>query len=194
LLEDLPTELRLRIYDHVFDERFHCSLLIRSGSKVELISLAKAHAALLKTCKTIYSEAAPVLYDTVTFRVQVYPVDGYPSYGNISHLSKNTLFLPRMRHLDLKASVIHGGQMKLALYLIKTLTEALEEAQATISSLHVTSNFRPDHGMMFLPARTVSGPVQNRITGKNGDLPLFDHVMARLNDGPVQRCRATAGS
>ena len=143
-LDFLPVEIRLRIYEELYDEQYHSSLLIRSGSKVELISLAKAHAALLKTCRTIYSEAAPLLYDATTFRVQIYPVEGFSSHGNINRLHTSTPFLRRIRHVEIKSCIILPGHIEPALRLMKTFACALEHSNARIKTLNVRSKLFND--------------------------------------------------
>jgi hypothetical protein len=144
LLEDLPAEIRLRIYEELYDEAYHSSLLIRSDSKIELISLARGHAALLKTCRTIYKEASPVLYDATTFRVQIYPVEGYSSHGNINRLCKSTPFLRLVRHVEIKSCIIMPTHIEPALRLMKTFARALEEAGAKIKTLNVRSKLFND--------------------------------------------------
>lgn len=144
LLEVLPPEVRLRIYEELFDEAYHSSLLIRSDSKIELISLAKAHAALLKTCWTIYREAVPILYDATTFRVQIYPVEGYSSHGNINRLHASTPFLRRMQHVEIKSCIVLPCHIEPALRLMKTFACALEDSDARIKTLHVRSKLFND--------------------------------------------------
>lgn len=144
LLEMLPPEIRLRIYEELYDEAYHSSLLIRSDSKIELISLARGHAALLKTCRIIYREAAPVLYDATTFRVQIYPVEGFSSHGNINRLCKSTPFLKLVRHVEIKSCIIMPTHIEPALRLMKTFARALEEADAKIKTLNVRSKLFND--------------------------------------------------
>ena len=144
ILEDLPPELRLRIYEHLFCEPCHSSVLIRSDSKIEIISLAKAHAAILKTCRTIYREATPILYSTTTFRVQIYPAEGWPSCGNVGQLRKSSLFLGRVQHLDIKSCIFLPIHVEPALRLMKAFAIALEEAHASIKTLNVRSKLFPD--------------------------------------------------
>lgn len=143
-LEALPTEIRLRIYEELFDETYHSSLLIRSDSKIELISLAKAHGAILKTCRMIYQEASPILYDATTFRVQIYPVEGYSSHGNINRLYSSTPFLRRIRHVEIKSCIILPSHIEPALRLMKTFACALEDSDAKIKTLNVRSKLFND--------------------------------------------------
>lgn len=144
LLDALPAEIRLRIYEELYDETYHSSLLIRSDSKIELISLAKAHGAILKTCRTIYREAAPILYDTTTFRVQIYPVEGYSSHGNVNRLQASTPFLRRIRHVEIKSCIILPIHIEPALRLMKTFACALEDSDARIKTMNVRSKLFND--------------------------------------------------
>ncbi|KAK3056055.1 hypothetical protein LTR09_003291 [Extremus antarcticus] len=141
LLETLPAELRIQIYEYIFAEPSHTSLLICSDSKIEIISSAKAHAAMLKTCRLIHHEAAPILYDTVTFRVQIYPVEGYSRYGNLSGFNGSSPFLRHIRHLHVKVYVLTPGEVKAANRLTQELASALEEANADVKTLQASSNF-----------------------------------------------------
>jgi hypothetical protein len=176
----LPPELRLRIYEHIFNRSYHTGLLIRSHSKVELISLAKAHAAIIKTCRKIYHEATPYLYDATTFRVQIYPEAGYPSYGNTGHMSKNTYFLPRIRHLEIKASVMLSMHTKHALVLLKTFVEALEEADPKIETLTARSNVHlpgPMRAMMRSSSNVAAAPTNVA----SGNASLLDRVITAMD-------------
>ena len=143
-LETLPPEIRLRIYEELFDEAYHSSLLIRSDSKIELISLAKAHGAILKTCRTIYKEASSILYDATIFRVQIYPVEGYSSHGNVNRLHSSTPFLRRIRHVEIKSCIILPSHIEPALRLMKTFACALEDSDAEIKTLNVRSKLFND--------------------------------------------------
>lgn len=143
ILEDLPPELRLRIYEHLFCEDYQSSLLIRSASKIEPIAPAKAPIALFKTCKIVYSEASPVLYSRTTFRVQIYPVDGFSSHGSSARLGSITPFLSRIQHLEIRCCVMFQNLIEPALRLLKTFADALEQAGTDIKTLDVRSKLFP---------------------------------------------------
>ena len=154
LLDSLPPELRLQIYTHLFSTPTHTSLLLRSPTKIELISFARnAHAGILKTCRTLYREAAPILYDTVTFRFQIYPEDGFPATGRgrSGGLMESALFLRWVRRMEIKACVIRGGQTAGAVALIEGLTGALGEVGAELVAVRMVSNFRlgPREGEIY---------------------------------------------
>lgn len=139
LLQDLPPELRLLIYEHLFDGSYQASLLIRSSNKTEVISQARAHVAILRTCKTIYKEAVSLVpYAATTFKAQVYPENPYPSFRNSGNL--RTPWLLHVQNLEIKIFVLHPAQTKQALHLLWVFAGALEAADAKITSLQVTSN------------------------------------------------------
>ena len=140
LLEDLPPELRLRIYEHLFNEEYRPSLLIGSCSKIQFLSPAKAHAGILKTCRTIYSEATPLLYRKTTFQVQIYPVNGFSPHGNIARFNASTPFLSRIQHLEIKSCILFPPDIGAALRLFKTFADALEEAGAEIKTSNIRLN------------------------------------------------------
>ena len=142
LLGRLPPELRVEIYEYIFAERCHASLMITSGTKIELTAPAKAHAALVKTCKTIRNEAAPILYDSAIFRVQIYPMEGYPRHGGLIASNMTSPFLSNIRHLQVKVCVVSPKDVKPATHLVKTFARALDSAHANIETLEVVSNFR----------------------------------------------------
>lgn len=68
----LPDEIRLHIYEYVFPP---CKVDIHRPREEEWIDYDDIHAenadvALLSTCRTIYAEAAPVLYENTEFFVR----------------------------------------------------------------------------------------------------------------------------
>ncbi len=179
-LQKLPPEIRLRIYDFIFDQETHTSLLIRSDSRLEVISLAKAHAAILKTCKTVYHEACPVLYDSVSFRIQIYPIDGFPSRGKSGTMTRNTVYLPRIRHVEIKACVIYAAQTKAAMALTRTFVDSLQQARAKIVTLRVLSNFWPDGRLTGLERPdlfTREDMLQSRVIGEGA---LMNRVLTGM--------------
>lgn len=182
-LEALPAEIRLRIYEELFDEAYHSSLLIRSDSKIELISLAKAHGAILKTCRTIYKEAAPVLYDATTFRVQIYPVEGYSSHGNVNRLHSSTPFLRRIRHIEIKSCIILPSHIEPALRLMKTFACALEDSEATIKTLNVRSKLFNDMSKRKLNEYREKFSVREEAGFKGERCQLFQKMIEASGDG-----------
>jgi len=82
-LLELPAELRLRIYDYVYNERCLVQLIVDSKRVYHTLCNPLApfgsgstrftkHAALLKTCRLICKEAAPVLYSTLYANISAY--------------------------------------------------------------------------------------------------------------------------
>lgn len=66
---DLPSELRLKIYGHYFDD-------IKGVIDIEPGNYFNIHMKLriLRVCRTLYHEASYVFYSTKTFRI--FPIDG----------------------------------------------------------------------------------------------------------------------
>lgn len=183
LLEDLPTEIRLRIYEFVFDGSYQSSLLIRSNSKIELVSLAKAHGALLKTCRTIHAEALPILYDATTFRVQIYPVEGYSSHGNMNKLHTSAPFLRRMRHVEVNSCIILPIHIEPALRLMKSFAYALEQVGASIKTMRVRSrlfNEMPENQLNEYREKLVQ---QEESRVREGNSQLFQKMVNAANNG-----------
>jgi hypothetical protein len=177
LLEVLPAEIRLRIYEELFDESYHSSLLIRSDSKIELISLAKAHAAILRTCWTIYREAVPILYDATTFRVQIYPVEGYSSHGNINRLHRSTPFLKQIRHVEIKSCIVLPCHIEPALKLMKTFACALEDSDARIKTLNVRSKLFNDMSKRKLYEYREKLGRRDEVRAADGKCQLFQKMI-----------------
>lgn len=195
LLHRLPPELRLQIYTHLFSTPTHTSLLLRSTTKLETISAAKnAHSALLKTCRTIYTEAAPLLYSNTTFRIQIYPVGGFPAAGNPGlddAVLRTTAYLPRIRRLEIKACILFANQMSAVLRLLEVLTAALEVAEAEIVSLKVHSNL----GLSLQWKKLVNQQGQlDEGSDQSGERKtrLFRRVLAEMEEGALDQ-RALKG-
>lgn len=182
-LEALPAEIRLRIYEELFDEAYHSSLLIRSDSKIELVSLAKAHGAILKTCRAIYQEAAPILYDATTFRVQIYPVEGYSSHGNVNRLHSSTPFLRRIRHIEINSCIFLPSHIEPALRLMKTFACALEDSQATIKTLNVRSKLFNDMSKRKLNEYREQLSLREDARLKGEKCQLFQKIIDGASDG-----------
>lgn len=83
-LLELPPELRLRIYEHVFEGICRCTLTVCNDLRVirnhvswwganysNLSGDQHRWAAVLETCKLVAHEATPVLYAATTFTVAV---------------------------------------------------------------------------------------------------------------------------
>ena len=143
LLEALPPELRLRIYEHLYNEPCHCSLLMRNVAKIELINRAQTPAALIGTCRTIYMEAAPILYNTTTFRLQIYPEGGFHTHRMTVFHTANP-YLGRIQHLEVKVGLLEAYLITPAMEFLQTLASALEEIDADMKTLDVDFRIFPD--------------------------------------------------
>jgi len=72
-LLELPPELRLVIYDYVWDEDINCGLNLNTTDEVHVdyCDSPRHMTALLGTCNFIYSEAQPIFYDAIIFHLDL---------------------------------------------------------------------------------------------------------------------------
>ncbi|KAF3764142.1 hypothetical protein M406DRAFT_346438 [Cryphonectria parasitica EP155] len=66
---DLPSELRVKIYEHYFDD-INGVIDLQPGNYFEIHRKLR----ILRVCRTVYHEASHVFYGTKTFRI--FPIDG----------------------------------------------------------------------------------------------------------------------
>lgn len=68
---DLPAELRIDIYRYTFNfaKPIRCHATIMNGKFFEVRSHFNISSQLLRTCKTVYNEARPVLFQMNTFQI-----------------------------------------------------------------------------------------------------------------------------
>lgn len=67
-LLELPAELRLAIYEYVFDTG-QCGLLIAEGVYKDILDSDTRDTALLYTCRSVHIEARAVLFDSTEFTI-----------------------------------------------------------------------------------------------------------------------------
>ena len=96
LLDKLPSELRLNIYEHVYEKSIHRVLNLTSTLRVLQVKVpttvsTRNYAALLRTCKTIYEEAMPCLYGNFRFSMFVYALSREQNYNVIGPLASCSL-------------------------------------------------------------------------------------------------------
>ncbi len=68
-LLDLPAEVRLIIYKNLFAWPEHIKLRLLESGYIRPVEAVKLNLRSLRTCKTFYTEACPVLYGINTFSV-----------------------------------------------------------------------------------------------------------------------------
>jgi hypothetical protein len=112
-LLELPTELRLGIYEFIFETDYECLIGLHGGrtpiAKGLMLSsnncgpIPLRLAALLRTCRTVLDEALPILYQqtTFTFSINIYSHQGirtnrhrsmpYSSLRHMSHIRQITV-------------------------------------------------------------------------------------------------------
>lgn len=73
-LLDLPAELRLHIYEALLFDAESYILPVANLPPARPNRSKSIHPAILRTCKTVYHEALPVLYSTNTFMIRTFPL------------------------------------------------------------------------------------------------------------------------
>ena len=79
-LLELPPEIRIYIHENIRGDdnnrRRECSLVIRDDNRIEAPQLSflsfENIEALRRTCKALYNEVAPVFYEGISFKIQLY--------------------------------------------------------------------------------------------------------------------------
>lgn len=104
---NLPLELRLQVYGHAFIPTGHEYYSWKKNSSGD-----RATVSLLRTCKQIHNEAAPVLYSTITFHLYVCPkaVDFLRSIGpiNITYIKSLHIFFTNSPKIAIWKELVHA--------------------------------------------------------------------------------------
>lgn len=175
LLESLPPELRLRIYEFVYSEPCYCSLVMRSKSKLELFSRpASATNSMLRTCRTMYAEAAPVLYAAAVFRVHIHPEE---DYHNVVPREVLGLPLERIRHVELDVYFKSGHHTGPVLQALRYLTAKLDTPEAELESLQARLALSQYIGRQSGPAIGVSLVRLQAEQLRQGNACLFQKIL-----------------
>lgn len=142
----LPPELRLVIYEQMFLPDEVC-LAIIGGDLHKLRSdkrSAGGYAAILATCRVIYVECKPVLYNNTEFRILVHDCKAGTSLRWERLLKKESLrprtSINNVRKLILEVRVNISAESRLA-----TWTERFKHnlrSAASVRSLHITLTAR----------------------------------------------------
>ncbi|KAK5172527.1 uncharacterized protein LTR77_002647 [Saxophila tyrrhenica] len=172
LLQTIPPELRLLIYQHVFNfhnSTFAVPIFLLWRGNIATDSRAWAHAALTKTCRKIYNEASPVLYDHHTFRIFTstdHEDEIIDTCGDLGRSLRDVTWLSRIRHLEigLQGSISRLPETerlqheRLALGLIETLAEAVAASGAKVRTLGIQQEFEysPERNVRRLRERVES--------------------------------------
>ena len=143
LLTRLPPELRLRIYEQLYDRTVNPifyltvrSRLLRAGASSPLYQPPRNYAALLRTCKTINNEVHSIFYKSLSPSMLIYAFSReYKNYDDFGSLHTSSL-LKFVRETDLHFWVVSIRTINVFLLQVKGLAEALKDNQKLkISSL-----------------------------------------------------------
>ena len=139
----LPPELRLRIYEYIYNGERGCSLIARNNRQVECFKLpcfgCAGPAALLRTCKEVYREAAPVLYSTTTFKILLFGLK-QPEMGTLAPFCplRSCLALRHTRNLELVLHLRDNHDLKPILNRLTALVQQLPpERELKSCSVHI---------------------------------------------------------
>ena len=133
-LLSLPPELRLRIYDFIYNTSSltqPCNLIIRNDTHIRTFSIpslgCEGAANLLRVCKQINLEATPVLYARAEFKVCIFgrkqpPIPFLASYGLID----DYLTLANARNLTLVLHVQAPGEVELIFHRLALILQKLD--------------------------------------------------------------------
>ena len=139
-LLDLPVELRLKIYEYLYQDQCAPQLYVRNGSRIlQPMSKQFKHpgAGLPKTCRLIHDEAAPFMYSTVNFRIQMQIGNEWPIYQDAGPMNGSNPLLRQMQHLTITYYLIYSSHVEQALHLLRTLANTLDAAGAQLETLQV---------------------------------------------------------
>ncbi|KAK5172528.1 uncharacterized protein LTR77_002648 [Saxophila tyrrhenica] len=132
LLESLPAEFRVQIYEHVFNEpNTHPLLIIKDELKIKVKQKARAHVGLHKTCETIHYEATPVAYESQKFYVEIacYRSHSNPRDSLARHASKQSLiyppYTPHVRSFNIWADMKQEKDDEAMVYLTSAFAGAV---------------------------------------------------------------------
>ena len=177
-LLSIPPELRLRIYEYLYDNEKdrRCSLILRNNKFIECFQIpcfgCEGAAALLRTCKEIYYEATPVLYENTTFKILVFG-HNKPEFSTLHSLAPVqtcTSLLKQVRRLSLNVYLREKQDMDPAILRLTRLLQQfptdrkLKSCSATIvlcSSLRGSHELNRELSAAFL--RTVLDLERNPI-------------------------------
>lgn len=149
LVDRLPVELRLQIYDYIYTERYTCTLMLRADDKVEMLSqpsrTPQRPTALSQTCKTIYAETIGFVYMMTTFCLQLYTYRQHipcSLYG-LGLVTPSNLLFGRMKNLEIGGCLTRLAQVPSFMRDLETLADALEGAGAELETLKVSIRVFP---------------------------------------------------
>lgn len=141
LLLELPAELRMQIYEHVYNVPCSPQFFLRDDKSIQQPLhrwFSHEGIALLRTCSTIHREALSVVYNHATFRIQIYIGSGWPTYYTIGPLSSSNPLFARMQKAEITLHLVDAKHIDPAFFRLGLLAQAMEGAGGNLKSLRVT--------------------------------------------------------
>lgn len=142
----LPAELRLAIYEQMFPTNTIVLEMIEGNLYVtkRVQQLAGSYIAILATCRVLYAEGKPVLYNNTEFRILVGDRDAQRVRVWEKHLkqkcSHSSVSINNVRKLSLEVAVNRSADSRRTTWT-ERFKQVLRTASA-IQSLHITLTVR----------------------------------------------------
>ena len=132
----LPTELRLRIFEHVWDSSWQYVATIDKDFELSCPKVPVRERetgkpvdnglALLFACKTTWREARPVLMDTLLFNVCITGYETLPHRLDLRNTPAHHGFLSRIRRLHLHLSLQRQDDTAAVTHNLRTLKSIMD--------------------------------------------------------------------
>ena len=140
----LPPELRLCIYDYVYEppSSHPCTFTILKTGRIQTFSLPtfkwEGAASLLRTCKQINQEATPILYGWAKFKLSIFgqAFEYLPPMVNYGHTRDCPTFR-NIRHLTITLHIDFNGQVEESMLQHLATTLHLLDAERALASCSV---------------------------------------------------------
>ncbi|KAK3629460.1 hypothetical protein LTR56_017999 [Elasticomyces elasticus] len=135
-LLELPAELRLHIYEMLFDHTRTCFITFNGAqSNVHWGRSSPIRAQLIRTCKTLYLEGQPALHSLATINIRFgrFDSDRYtePRYTTFIALSTAPEFgfLRLMQHIHINVDCLHTFMLQRMLPALGLLIDAMRDSE-----------------------------------------------------------------
>ncbi|KAK5687027.1 hypothetical protein LTS10_001164 [Elasticomyces elasticus] len=107
-LMEIPPELRLRVYDYIYDQRQTCLFDVGSTGHMYLKLSPGPIAALTSTCHAIRTEVLPILYGVSRFHLHIYDNSDMPLEAHLQIVAgqlRTCVFLKHVCLLHIKVDM-----------------------------------------------------------------------------------------
>ena len=143
LLESIPSEIRLQIYEHLFSERCRPVLMVSNEQAIYLpLTKQSSHpgAGLVRTCRTCHDEATPFLCEAADFHLELQAADHMrvPHSRYRGPLDVTNPLMASIRHLDITIHLQTDGHVGQLLRILAVLADVLGGAKAEVEILSTT--------------------------------------------------------